>query len=349
MTEPDEMTPIAAIGRPPLVPWDGREPEPSEWPVLVTGAGGFVGGHIARELAGAGHRVRGLSRRPPAIERGDPPIDWLVGDLRDGEVRRRALVGARGVIHAASWVCLGLDPHGTSRAINVEATARLLDEAMALGVERFIYTSTLYTLAAGSPDHPADEFAGWNLQCVDSPYTRTKRQAERLVLDANQSGLSTVVICPGMVMGRRDAKPTSTTMVRAMARYSIVVLPPGGIPIVDAGVLATAHRRALVAGGRGTRYAVVGPYFSYPELAALVASMTGRPCRVICLSNRWEPALGLAARWMAPLAWRWIPNLSRQLVAGGFLRLHVDGHRADICFGLEHPPAAESIAAGLTR
>jgi hypothetical protein len=44
---------------------------------------------------------------------------------------------------------------------------------------------------------------------------------------------------------------------------------------------------------------------------------------------------------------RWVPDLSRQLVAGGFLRLHVDGHRADTCFGLVHPPAAESIAAGL--
>jgi dihydroflavonol-4-reductase len=315
--------------------------------VLVTGAGGFVGGHIARDLAGAGHRVRGLTRRPPAVEPGDPPIDWLIGDLRDGELRRRALAEARGVIHAASWVCLGLDPHGTSRAINVEGTAHLLDDAVTLGVERFIYTSTLYTLAAGSQNHPADEFATWNLQCVDSPYTRTKRRAERLVLDANESGLSTVVICPGMVMGRRDAKPTSTMMVRTLARHALAILPPGGIPIVDARVLATAHRRALAAGGGGTRYAVVGSYLSYPELAAVVASITGRPRRVIGLTDRWEPALGRAAEWTAPLLRRWIPNLSRQLVAGGFLRLHVDGRRADVCFGLEHPPAAESIAAGL--
>jgi dihydroflavonol-4-reductase len=240
-----------------------------------------------------------------------------------------------------------LDPHGNSRAINVEATARLLAEAARAGVERFIYTSTLYTLAAGTPDEPADELVAWNLRRVESPYTRTKREAERLVLGANDSGLSTLAICPGMVMGPRDLKPTSTMMVRALARLRIVILPPGGIPIVDARVLATAHRRALLAGGSGTRYAVVGPYFSYPELAAVVASMTGRPRRVIRLTDRWEPALGRAAEWMAPLVRRWIPNLSRQLVAGGFLRLHVDGSRADVCFGLRHPPAAESIAAGL--
>jgi dihydroflavonol-4-reductase len=329
------------------VPWDGREPDPSGWPVLVTGAGGFVGGHVARDLAAAGHRVRGLTRRPPLVEPGDPPIDWLVGDLRDAEVRRRALAGARGVIHTASWVCLGLDPHHTSQAINVEATTSLLAEAARSGVERFVYTSTLYTLAAGTPDEPADESTAWNLQRVESPYTRTKREAERRVLEASDSGLSTMAICPGMVMGSRDHKPTSTMIVRSLAGYRTVVLPPGGIPIVDAQVLATAHRRALVAGGRGTRYAVVGSYLSYPELAVVVASVAGRPRRVVALADRWEPVLARAAEWTAPLVRRWIPDLSRQLIAGGFLRLHVDGRRADVCFGLKHPPAAESIAASL--
>ena len=168
-----------------------------------------------------------------------------------------------------------------------------------------------------------------------------------MVLEAGDSGLSTLALCPGMVMGPRDTKPTSTTIVRTLARHRVAVLPPGGIPIVDARVLATAHRRALVAGGTGRRYAVVGPYLSYPELAAVVASIAGRPRRVVALADRWEPALGLAAEWTAPLVGRWIPDLSRQLVAGGFLRLHVHGRRADVCFGLEHPPAAESIAASL--
>jgi nucleoside-diphosphate-sugar epimerase len=328
-------------------PWDGREPEPADWPVLVTGAGGFVGGHIARALAGAGHRVRGLTRRPPVEEPDDPPVEWLIGDVLDGSVRRRATEGVRGVIHAASWVCLGLDPRGTSQAVNVESTRQLLDDSARAGVERFVYTSTLYTLAAGTPDDPADEFTAWNLQRVDSPYTRTKRQAERLVLAASDHRLSTIVLCPGMVMGPRDRKPTSTTIARTLARHRLAVVPQGGIPIVDARLVALAHRRALVAGGTGQRYAVVGPYLSYPELAAVVAAITGRPRWVLTLPDRLEPVLARAADWLAPVARRWFPDLSRQLVAGGFLRLHVRGAHGDACFGLEHPRAVESIAASL--
>ncbi|MGP0067738.1 MAG: NAD-dependent epimerase/dehydratase family protein [Isosphaeraceae bacterium] len=339
--------PIAESARVPASSWDGCEPEPSAWPVLVTGAGGFVGGHVARLLAAAGHRVRGVSRRPPVVEPDDPPIDWFIGDLRDAETRRRVLADVRGVIHTAGWVSLGLDALGTSQAINVEVTRQLLAEAREAGVERFVYTSTLYTMAAGTADAPADEFSAWNLERIDSPYTRSKREAERLVLEAGAPGFSTIALCPGMVMGPRDVKPTSTTIVRTMARCLVAVLPHGGIPIVDAGLLAVAHRRALVAGGIGQRYAVLGPYLSYQELAAVVASIAGWPRWVVTLPDRLEPAVSLAAGWLAPMAWRWAPDLSRTLIAGGFLRLYVRGDRADRCFGLEHPPLAETIARSL--
>ena len=63
------------------------EPEPSDWPVLVTGAGGFVGGHVARHLASAGHFVRAVARRPVVAEAGDPSIEWVVGDLMDADVQ----------------------------------------------------------------------------------------------------------------------------------------------------------------------------------------------------------------------------------------------------------------------
>ena len=316
-------------------------PDPAAWPVLVTGAGGFVGGHVARHLAAAGHRVIGLARRPPTTEAGDPRIEWRIGDLRDREVRRSALAGVRGVIHAAGWVSLGSDPSGEALAVNVEATRALLNDAADAGVERFVYTSTLHTLAAGTAEAPADERSAWNLESIDAPYSRTKREAERLVI-GGAGHLRGVVLCPGMAIGPRDIRPTSTRLLLELAARPVAFLPGGGIPVVDASVLAAAHRAALTAGEPGSRYAVVGPYLAYREMARLVGRLTGRPRRIVPIPDVAERALVTLGR--AIDRWRGGAGIvSATSVAGGFLRLHVRGDLADAAFGLRHPPPIRSI------
>lgn len=229
--------------------------------------------------------------------------------------------------------------------MNVDATRALIADAAAAGVERFVYTSTLHTVAAGTVDRPADEETPWNLRTVDSPYSRTKRDAERMVLEGS-AGMTGVVICPGMVLGPRDLKPTSTRVVLLMARNRLAFLPGGGIPIVDAEVIALAHRRALVSGEPGTRYAVVGPYLSYREMARLVARLAGRPRLIAPCPDAFERPVVAAARLVERLM-RAGGDVSAAGAAGGFLRLHVSGRRADEAFGLVHPPPIRSIYTSL--
>jgi dihydroflavonol-4-reductase len=227
--------------------------------------------------------------------------------------------------------------------INIEVTRALLVEAAEAGVARLVYTSTLHTLATGSADNPANEDAPWNLHAVDSPYARTKREAERIVLDGLGGRLETVVLCPGMVIGPRAERPTSTRLILSMARCPVVTMPPGGIPIVDAGVLAKAHRLALCRGEPGQRYALVGPYLSYVEMARLVARVSCRPWWVRELPDQAQRPMTRLAQILE----RHAPSLGRHLnqatVAGGFLRLRVRGDRADEVFELIHPPPLDSI------
>jgi dihydroflavonol-4-reductase len=327
-----------------------RRPSPSlplGWPVLVTGAGGFVGGHVARALAAAGYRVRGLTRRPPSALPDDPPIEWLTGDLRRPDDRTRALSGMRGVVHCAAWVSLGSDVSGEGRSTNLEATRGLIDEAIAAGVERFVYTSTIWTIGAGSADRPADEDSEWNLDGLRSPYLDSKREAERLVLSRNGPDLRTTALCPGLVIGPRDVKITSTRVLLATAATPVAFFPSGGIPVVDAHVLALAHVRALERAEPGRRYAVLGPYLSYLELTAMVKKVTGRPHWVVTLPDALERPVALAGRWLDRAARGRFRSVSAAAVAGGYLRLHVSGARADAEFDLQHPSPLNSIYEAL--
>jgi dihydroflavonol-4-reductase len=323
-------------------PWDSSS-SPPDWPVLVTGAGGFVGGHVARALAESGYRVRGLTRQAPRVEAGDPAIEWLIGDLRSPDDRARALEGTRGVIHCGGWVSLGADARGEGRATNVEATRALLEEGKAAGVERFVYTSTIWTIAAGSADRPADEDSEWNLQRVRSPYCDTKREAERLVLSHNGPALRTSVLCPGLVIGPRDVKLTSTWVLLANTLAPVAIYPRGGIPVVDARVLAQAHMRALERAEPGRRYVVAGPYLSYLQMTDLVKQVTGRPRWVVTLPDVLERPSALVGGLIDRVARGRFPFVSAAAAAGGYLQLHVSGARADLEFGLCHPRPIDSI------
>lgn len=316
--------------------------------VLVTGAAGFVGGHVARALAESGYEVRGLSRRPVKPSPGDPPIEWTIGDLRNADDRRRAVAGVAGIVHCAGWVSLGRDPRGEGQAVNVEATSALLDEAVASGVERFVYTSTLWTVAGGTAEEPASEDSAWNLESLRGPYCDSKRAAERLVLGRDGDGLRTIVLCPGLVIGRRDERPTSTLVLLEMAKYPLIALAGGGIPVVDARIAARAHVRALEGSAAfGRRYVVAGPYLSYPAMAALVHRVAGRPGRVVPLPDWSEGLLTRWVGWLERPGIRLAPGMTASAVAGGFRRLHVRGSRADAAFGLVHPPPIASIFEAL--
>jgi dihydroflavonol-4-reductase len=223
--------------------------------VYVTGATGFVGGHVAREL-----RERGADVRDERV------------DLLDRAGLARVLAGRDAVVHVAALYSYDAPAEQLER-VNVEGTRTLLDVAARGGVRRFLHCSTAGTCGPvpGRPATEADEPPAWELEV---PYKRTKLAAERLALAAGA-----VVVNPTTPVGEGDARPTPTgRMIAGVARGRLRgYVATTGLNVVDVRDVARGHALALERGEPGQRYLLGGLDLSLEDLFAAVARLAGRP------------------------------------------------------------------------
>ena len=222
--------------------------------VHVTGASGFVGSHVARELREQGHEVSG--------ER---------VDLLDPERLERAMEGCDALVHVAALYSYDATPE-EHELVNVIGTRNVLEAAQAMGVARIVHTSTAGTCGpvAGRPATEGDEPPAWELEV---PYKRTKLEAERLALAAGA-----VVVNPTTPVGEGDRKPTPTgRMIAGVATGKIRgYVATTGLNVVDVRDVARGHVLALERGEPGERYILGGLNLPLQELFAAVADMAGR-------------------------------------------------------------------------
>ncbi|MFC4063633.1 NAD-dependent epimerase/dehydratase family protein [Actinoplanes subglobosus] len=172
--------------------------------VLVTGASGFLGGHLAEAAVAAGDDVRALLRPGAALslDTGVDQIEPVPGDLSDPESLDVATRGVEVVYHSAARVT----DHG-SRAqffgTNVAGTARLLAAARANGVRRFVFVSSPSAVMDGRDQVRIDESVPYPARYLNL-YSESKAAAERLVLAANSPGFTTCALRPRGIWGPRD-------------------------------------------------------------------------------------------------------------------------------------------------
>lgn len=296
--------------------------------VFLTGATGFVGSHIARELLAAGYAVRALARAGRALPEGVEPV---TGDLQAVGAFARALDGCRYLVHCAALYSFAPRDRARIQAVNVDATASLMAAARVAGVERAVLTSSSATLGH-----------------AEGAYHRSKAEQE---LAAFAGRVPVVALLPTAPVGPGDWKPTPTgKLVLDFARGTVLARAPGsgGMNLVAVEDVARAHLAALTRGRPGKRYAIGGENLSMDAIWEMLADLTGKPM------PKWRApyALAFAAGCVDELRCRVLREATPAVPLEGVRlsreRMYADSSAAREELGYEPTPVRSALERAVT-
>ena len=278
--------------------------------VIVTGATGFIGGVLTRQLLARGDHVRAIVRDiDQAADLAALGIDLVPGDLTDVDSLVEQLAGADALVHVAGSYRIGIRPDDRPAMLeaNVGTTTRLLDAAARAGTARIVYTSTV------------NVFGNTHGQVVDETYHRdpgegflsyydlTKFRAHELVQTRLNGGAPIVIAMPGGVYGPGDHSEAGGQLALAHAgKLRYLALGDTGLSWTYVDDVADGIIRALDRGRLGEAYVLAGPAMTLREAVVAAAIAGNRPAPrlrlptgllrlLIPVSRRFGPVGGLPA------------------------------------------------------
>ena len=247
--------------------------------IFVTGATGFVGHHVARELAALGAELRLLVRKSSNLANLEGIAgETHVGDLSDPASIKPALVGCDALMHIAADYRLWIpDPKAMYRA-NVDGTRELLTLAREAGVRRVVYTSSVATMGFRKDGIIVNEDSPVSLEDMVGHYKRSKFLAEQEAIVAAKAGQEVMILNPTTPIGSHDSKPTPTGRIFVdFLNRKFPAYVDTGLNLVDVSEVARTHAAALEAGTPGRRYILGGENLTLKQILDKMSAITGIP------------------------------------------------------------------------
>jgi len=263
---------------------------------LVTGATGFIGSHIVRELLESGASVRALVRKA-SDRRNLAGVDAEIveGDLLDQASLAAALKGCDTLFHAAADYRLWTRHPAAMYAANVGGTEYALEAALAAGVGKVVYTSSVGTLGNRGDGTPGDEDTPVSFSDMVGDYKKSKFLAERKAESFLGRGLPLVIVNPSTPIGPFDVKPTPTgkIIVDFLSRRMPAYLETG-LNLISVEECARGHILAAEKGRTGEKYILGNENLMLAKIFGMLSGISGIPAPRFCLP--YHPVL--AAAWV---------------------------------------------------
>lgn len=246
--------------------------------ILVTGATGFVGTNLVRELVRRGESVRILCRASSNLEGlVDLPIEQFIGDLLDQQSLQKAIKNCRQVYHVASLIEMSPYKRNELYDVNILGTEMVMRAALDEGVDRLVYTSSAVTLGYSTQEDPVTEESQYNFGWLENPYIESKKRAEDVVLAYSKRGVPAVIVNPGYIFGSWDKNPKLNKILILAAQSKLKFYFGGGLSVVDVADVVQGHLLAMEKGDVGERYIISNENLTYKDFMTLANQLTGKP------------------------------------------------------------------------
>src|SRR5271169_1155345 len=308
--------------------------EVTQMKVFVTGATGFLGSHVARQLLARGAELRLLVRATSRTDNiDDLAAERVIGDLRDPESLKKGMAGCEFVFHVAADYRLWSLNRQELYDSNVEGTRNILQAARDTGVRRVVYTSSVATMGFGNNGRLTDESTPVTISNMIGDYKRSKFMAERLVVEASQAAQNIVMVNP---------TPTGRIVVDFLRRKFPAYVDTG-LNLVDVVDCAEGHLLAMEKAVPGERYILGGENLTLKQILDRLAAITGLPSPKVKLPYAMAFASGVVDTLVSGKMLKREPRVTLDSVRMGRKKMFVTSAKAERELGWNPRPVADAL------
>ncbi len=313
--------------------------------VFVTGATGFVGSHVAQQLAARGADlhllVRGTSRRENLEGLGG---ELVTGDLGDADSLRKGMEGCEFVFHVAADYRLWTPDPKPMYASNVGGTENVIKAAQQAGVRRVIYCSTVATMGFKYQPVAVDEDTPVSEREMVGHYKRSKFLAEQKAVELARAGARVIIVNPSAPIGERDIKPTPTgKIVVDFLHKRFPAYVDTGLNIVDVRDVARGHLLAMEKGRDGQRYILGGENLTLKQVLDTLHDLTGLPSPNVKVPHFVALTAAVFDETFNGRLLGREPRATIETVQMGRKKMWVKSDKAERELGYTHGPAREAL------
>lgn len=261
--------------------------------ILVTGATGFLGSELIRQLLLGGEKVRAIKRdtsRIPRILENREGIEWVTADILDYFALKEAMEGISRVYHCAAFISFDPADRKEMHRVNVEGTVNLLNICIEKNISRFLHVSSVAALGNSKKGRLITENDHWEFGPEQSAYSITKYESEMEVFRAAAEGLNAVIVNPSIILGKNAGREGSRALFETVNK-GLKYYPGGSFGYVDVEDVARAMISLMATDVSDERFIINAENWSYHDLFSEIALNL----------NKTPPSIALK-RWMLQLA-----------------------------------------------